>query len=283
MSVVFLGLAASACWGIADFFGGVQTRRIPNGVLVPAATQACGLLLLVLFVLPFVGLTADTKSMSIAALGGIAEAGGIAALYAGLALGPMTVVAAISATASVIPVLFGIATGEPPTGWQGAGMAIAITGVLMAAQDQPLSQELRLASRRAVAFGALSALCMGVTLVTLERAAGGSNPVSAVFWNRLAAALLLAAAVIAWRSPVSELRRWPRTTVAISAADISGTGLFVVASTRGLLGVAAVISSIYPVVTVVLAYVILQERVRRSQLYGAALAFAGVAMMSLGG
>jgi len=234
-------------------------------------------------VIPFTGIDGDREGMLIALVAGIATAGGIAALYAALALGPMTVVAAITATGVTVPILFGLATGERPTALEGLGMAFAAAGVLLAAQDRPLTEELRRASRRALVLSLLTAILLGIDLVALERSANEGDAVSAVFWNRLSSVALLAVAVaVLQRGLVTRLRERPRITLAIGAGDIGGIGLFTLGTTVGLLGIVALVSSLYPVITIALAYLLLGERVRPIQRIGVVTVLAGVGLLSLG-
>lgn len=279
---VALGLGAAACWGVADFLGGIQTRRIP-GVVVAAGSQAVALCLLAAAVVPFTGIDGDREGTLIALVAGVATAGGVAALYAALALGPMTVVAAITATGVTVPILFGLATGERPTALEGLGMALAGIGVLLAAQDRPLTEELRRASRRALVLSLLAAALLGIDLVALERSANEGNAVSTVFWNRLSSVVLLGVAVaVLQRGIVTRLRERPQITLAIGAGDVGGIGLFTLATTVGLLGIVALVSSLYPVITIALAYLLLGERVRPIQRLGVVTVLVGVGLLSLG-
>lgn len=281
MGAIVLSLAASCSWGVADFLGGVQTRRIP-GVLVVAATQLVGLCLLVALVAPFTGLDADASAAVVAAAGGVAGAGGVFSLYAGLALGPMAVVATVSATAAVVPVVFGILTGESPTALEGLGMGLAGGGILLVVQDRPLTEEWRLASGRAIVLGLLAAALLGTALVTLEYSAEETDAISAVVWTKTASVVTLGIAVAATAARISALRDRPLVTLAIGTTDVGGVLLFTLASTLGLLGVVAVLSSLYPVVTIALAHVLLGEHARPIQRLGVAVVLAGVAALSVG-
>lgn len=277
MGAILLSLAAAASWGVADYLGGIQARRI-RGVLVAGGAQAAGLAVLGAAVI-IAGLDADHAW--IAVIGGAFGAAGIVSLYSGLAIGPMSVVAAISAMAAAVPILFGIATGETLTALEGAGVALAGAGVLMTAQDRPLTEELRAASRRAVTLALLAALFLGSSLVTLERTANESDALSAVFLTRVATVAVLAVAVAALRARPADLRDEPGRTVAIGIADSGGVLLFTLATTVGLLGISALLSSMYPVVTIGLAYALLHERVRPIQRVGVAAVLAGVAALSV--
>ncbi len=278
VGAILLSLAASASWGVSDFLGGLQARRMP-GIVVVAGSQVVAGLILALFVLPFTGL--ETNAAWIALAGGVAGACGITALYSGLALGPMSIVASISSTAAAAPILFGIATGERPTALQGVGMVLAGVGVVIAAQDRPVSEELRIASRRAVLLALAAAVAFGASLILVERATRGSDPLTTVYWARVGTLSAIAIAIAVLRPPLASLRAAPRVTFAIGIADIGGVLLYATATTKGLLGITALLSSMYPVLTIVLAHTLLGERIRPMQAVGVASVLAGVALLSL--
>src|SRR5215218_7886284 len=127
MIAVALALGAAVAWGAADYLGGVKSRAVAT--IVVAFGQATGLALVAAFVAARGDRPPETRFFAYAALAGLAGAVGIGALYRGLAVGAMSIVAPITATGAVIPVVVGVGTGERPTGLQGAGLALALGGV----------------------------------------------------------------------------------------------------------------------------------------------------------
>ena len=280
MIAVALGLTSSLAWGVADFMGGLASRRMPV-LTVLVVSQVVGLVLLAVVVGARGEGPPEAKHLGVAALSSLAGVGALAAFYRGLAVGTMAVVAPISATAAVVPVVAGIATGERPGGLQLAGIVLAVAGVVLASREQ--AEE---GASAGVATGAglalLAALGFGLFFVLIDSASEGD-----VFWALLAnritgvAALLSLAAVL--RPAHGAVRTDARMLVGVGVFDVAANTSFAVASTEGLVSVVGVCSSLYPVVTVLLARFILTERVRSLQLAGVALAVAGVVAIGAGG
>lgn len=214
-----------------------------------------------------------------AAAGGIAGAVALAAFYRGLAIGTMSMVAPISATAAAVPVAVGVATGERPGAVQAVGIVLAVSGVVLASREEGSAAAV---ARRSVLLALVAALGFGTFFVGMDAAAEED-----VFWALLAAraasfTMLCAAAVIVR----PRLPGRPATLGALAAIgllDLFANGLFAAASTQGLLSVAAVAASLYPVVTIALARAVLRERVRGVQRAGVAAALAGVLLIASGG
>jgi drug/metabolite transporter (DMT)-like permease len=217
------------------------------------------------------------------ALSGLAGVVGLAAFYRGLAVGAMAVVAPISATAAVIPVAVGVLTGERPSALQGVGVALALLGVALVSRETDEDGEAGRATRVATGAGlaALAALGFGSVFVAMDAASEGD-----VFWailvNRIAGVGLLATLTLGLRPSLALEPADVRALVAIGVLDISANSLFAVAATEGLLSLVAVLASLYPVATIVLARYVLHERVRRSQQAGVAGALAGVGLITAG-
>jgi drug/metabolite transporter (DMT)-like permease len=217
-----------------------------------------------------------------AAAAGMAGALALSAFYRALAIGTMSIVAPVSATGAAVPVFVGLAGGERPGALQLAGIAAAVIGVVLASREdeheQPAVAE---AARRSVLLALVAALGFGSFFVGMDAAADAD-----VFWALLVArtasvTLLLAAAALLRPS----LRTTPASLgvlVAVGFLDLSANGLYALATTEGLLSIAAVLGSLYPVTTVLLARAVLGERVRRVQEAGIATAMVGVVFIAAG-
>jgi drug/metabolite transporter (DMT)-like permease len=278
LAAVLLALAASASWGISDFLGGLTSRRLTlatvMGLTMPIGLVAIGILIAVRWQAP-----PNATFALWAALTGVLGAAGISSLYRGLALGRMGVVAPIAATAPLIPVTVGLARGERPSVLQGAGMALALIGVVLTGREHDTTSLRRVAS--GAGFGLIAGATFGGSLISLDEAANG-DPYWATFVIRVAASLAVATVLLATRSPVRAPRSlWPAMGV-IAVLDIGGTVLFAVSTTKGFISVVSVLVSLVPVFVALLARIVLQERLVRIQLAGAALAVAGVAFISAG-
>jgi drug/metabolite transporter (DMT)-like permease len=280
LSAVLLALAASLAWGFGDFGAGYAARRLH--VLVVATTvQAAGLVFALAIVLLGRDAAPSAQQLGWAAVAGVVSVVGLSAFYQALAVGAMGIVGPITATAAVIPVVYGLVRGERPSTVQGIGVALAVAGVAVASLEPlPEGRGRRLAA--GVGFAIVAALAFGCALIGLSRAASGGAP-WAVLMMRLAAvpALLLVVALVRKATAPRLARLW-LLLAAAGVADTGATVLFGEATTRGLLSVVAVLASLYPIVLVVLARLLLHERVARPQLGGVALALMGVALISAG-
>jgi drug/metabolite transporter (DMT)-like permease len=276
---VLLALAASLAWGFADFGAGVGARRLPV-LAVATIGQTAGLLLAGAVVLATSEATPSRTQVAWAAFAGLIGVIGIGAFYRALAIGTMGIVGPITATAAVVPLVYALARGERPSALQGAGVGLAIVGVIAASLEHVPER----AGRRfgiGVGLALIAALSFGGSLIGLSRAAPGGTG-WAVFTMRATVVplVLIAVLVLKPRLPGSS-RAW-LLLAGVGIGDTGATLLYGAASTRGLLSVVSVLSSLYPIVIVVLARVLLAERVARPQLAGVALALTGVALISAG-
>lgn len=280
MITVALSLVSAVCFGVSDFFAGVASRRI-NFVTVTLVSQACALVLIAAAV-PFTHSPAPTASAVLwGGLGGIGSVIGSLALYRGLGGGNMAVAAPLSAVGSaVLPAVVGIAGGDrlPP---------LAIVGVVAALPAIWLvSKPSTRMPGTAIASGTLDGLVAGAGLGLLYVGmgkAGDSSGLWPVVSGETVAVLGLAAifAIVRPQSSKGAPRRRLLLTMAVLAGVLSvlATVLYFYATHSGTLTVAAVLSSIYPGFTVLLAAAVLRERPSPIQLAGLALcAFAVVAI-----
>lgn len=273
-----LALAASVSWGLGDFLAGLRARRLPV-VTVLVVSQAAGLATIVLVVAVRGVGPPDARYLLYGSLAGMAGAVGLVALYRGLAVGPMSIVAPISATAAVVPVVVDLAAGERPSSAQAAGIALAVLGVALASRT-PAGARGRDAAR-GVGLALVAALAFGLLLVALGAASDGDP-----YWGTLAMrttslSLFVVTALVLRPSFALRERDLP-VLVAIGVLDTAGNALFAVATTESLLSVAAVLGQLYPVVTVLLARAVLGERISRVQGAGVVAAIAGVALVTTG-
>lgn len=283
MLAVALGLGSSLCWGLSDFFGGLQSRRLPV-LAVMFVSQLFGTLGLAVVVLALGESAPGTGALLVAMAAGAAGAAALAAFYRGLAIGTMSIVAPISATGAALPVIVGLAQGERPSALQLAGIALAMVGVVLASregvEEDPSTAEAR---RLSVVLALLAALGIGLFFVGIDSAAESDDE---VLWVLLAARggsmPLLLAAVLAVRPGVTRKPADLAVLAPIGLLDVAANGLFAFASTQGLLSVVGVLSSLYPAVTILLARTLLGERIRQVQGVGVLAALAGVVLIASG-
>jgi len=276
---ILLALSASLAWGFADFGAGVGARRLPVFV-VAAVVQVFGLAIAGLVVAVTQPSLPSVEQFAWAASAGAVGLVGIAAFYHALSVGTMGIVGPITATASAVPVAYGFARGERPSSVQAIGVALAVVGVVAASIERQHDDAPREIGA-GVGFALLAALCFGGSLIGLSRAAGGGVAWGA-FTMRIAAVPLVLVLLFTVGPRVMPARRIWLMLALVGAADTGATLLYGAATTRGLLSVVAVLSSLYPIVIVVLARVLLSERIARAQLAGVAVALGGVALISAG-
>jgi drug/metabolite transporter (DMT)-like permease len=277
---VVLGLASSAAWGVSDFLGGLTSRRLKL-LTVLMVSQGLGLLPLIVIVAARGEPIPGGGDPLWAALGGLAGLIGLASFYRGLAVGAMSVVAPIAGLSAVIPVVVGVAGGERPGALAGLGIVVALVGVAFASREKPEEEEGGVQLATGVGLALMAAVGFGTFFVGLDE---GSD--QDLWWALLCvrgasfSALVVIAAFL--RPPLRLERSDLKPLAAIGLLDVTANGLFAAAANEGLVSLVAVLGSLYPVVTILLARVVLDERVQRLQQAGIVATLAGVAMISAG-
>jgi drug/metabolite transporter (DMT)-like permease len=277
---VALAFASSVCWGLADFMGGLQARRRPL-VTVLLVAQFAAIALAVALVLASGDGPPDIGPGALAFGAGVAGCAALAAFYRGLAIGTMSIVAPVSATGAAVPVLVGLATGERPGVVQLVGIAMAMVGIVLAARE-PADAAPSGALRASLGLALVAALGFGSFFVLLDLGTEDAGVPWAILLVRLGELALLGAVVAAARPAMPAGLRDAAPLLAIGALDVLANALFAAATTEGLLSVVSVVGSLYPAVTVVLARLVLAERVSRLQEAGVVATLAGVAAISAG-
>lgn len=281
MLAVGLALAASACWGVADFTAGLLSRRL-SAVLILLIQQAFGVLVVAVVVLARTEGPPDGRAIALSLLAGLAGAIALGCFYRALAVGTMSVVAPISASGATLPVVVGIATGERPSALQAVGLAVTMIGVLLASREVHDGDEARDAARTSILLALVAAVGFGAFFTLSDAAADESVLWLLLVGRGVSVVLLVAVVAAAAERPARPARRDLATMCLVGALDLLATGLYAVANTEGLLAVVAVVGSLYPVTTVLLARVVLHERLRTAQAAGVLLAFLGVAAVAGG-
>jgi drug/metabolite transporter (DMT)-like permease len=276
---VGLALAASLCWGLGDFIGGLKSRVLPV-LVVLVCSQLVGLAWIGGVALIAQDPVPDARDITLAAASAVAGTAGLVCFFRAIAIGKMSLVVPIAATAAVVPVVVGIATGDRPSALQLVGMVVALIGAVMASRE-PGEQGERGQLAAGVLLAALSALFIGIFFLAIDSASDG-GAVWASLVNRITSVtvLLLAAAVI--RPKLAAARPHLGALALAGTLDVSANLLFAVASTKGLISLVSVAGSLYPVITVLLARVVLKERVHRIQEAGVVAALAGVVLIAAG-
>jgi drug/metabolite transporter (DMT)-like permease len=271
-----LALASSLVYGVSDFLGGSKSRTVPL-LFVLLVSQASALVLLIAIVLAHGDGPPGASFLLYAVIAGVGEAVGVAALYRGLAVGVMSIVAPVAATAPLVPVVAAIVLGELPEPIQGAGIVLGVAGLAIISLDPSGDQSGNV--RRSLLFGLLTALGFGSFLVALDGASEGGVP-WALLVARLTTVAIFATAFLVTRPPLAVRRADLPVLALIGVLVVGADSMYAVASTKGLLSVVAVLSSLYPVVTIGLARCYLRERLHPHQHIGVAAALGGAVAIS---
>jgi drug/metabolite transporter (DMT)-like permease len=203
---------------------------------------------------------------------------GLFAFYRGMAIGAMSVVAPIAGISAAVPVTVGLATGERPSLVQVGGIVLALVGVGLASREHHEGESKVAAG---VGLALLAAIGFGGYFVPMHAAGAADFWWASLIFRAISLLVVFVAVVVARPS----LRMSPPDLAfvgAVGIGDLLGNLLFAASSGHGLLSVTSVLASLYPIVTVVLARVVLRERVGRSQQAGVVATLAGVAMISAG-
>lgn len=275
---IALSLIASLAWGVSDFLGGQASRRAPV-LWVVAVSYPTGLVLIAAVAL-ISGGSLPADKIAIALLGGISGVAAISLFYSAMAIGPVSIISPLVSMGVVVPVGVGLLRGESPSEVQIAGLLVALCGIVLAVREVETPHSVSV-STRSLLLAALAGLGFGVFFVAIDSAAS-ENALWAATWTRLGGAAVIGLALIVRRPrqgfPLAALP----VLLLIGTLDAGANALIAFAASKGLLSLVAVGGSLFPIVTVLLARVVLGERLARIQQVGVALALAGVLLIASG-
>lgn len=273
-----LALCGALAWGLGDFLGGLAARRLAL-LVVLAVSQAIGLAGVTLWVLiagdPFPGVPELLPAVG----AGVAGVVGLGALYRGLAVGAMGIVAPISAAGPLVPLLVDAAGGSVPGALQLVGVALVLTGIVALSREPGAPASGRFAAGSGLAI--LAAISFGLFVVGIDAGADESAP-WAVVAARSASVSVAFVALLVTSTRLHVPRRSLPVLAGIGAFDTSANVLVALATTYGAAGIVAVLGSLYPVVTVALARIVLGEELSTSRRVAGGLAIAGAALVAVG-
>lgn len=294
--VTIFALAAALMYGSADFLGGAATRHARVLAVLPLSAGAGAIVMIAAAVVS--GEPFGTGGLGWGLAGGAVGGVGLMIFYAGLAAGPMSVVAPVSALmATVVPVGVALAQGERLTGMEYAGVLLCLIAIVLVSsaapssggQDDPPRRGLRglLAGTgfhgRAVVHGLGAGLAFGLFFLFIKYA-GQSGTIWPVAAARVAGLAVVIIAAAATRTPPVLARASPRLLLATAGSgvvDAVANICYVLATRAGLFGLAVVLTSLYPGITVLLARFVLHERMRAPQRAGLVVAAAGVILVTI--
>ncbi|WP_354698989.1 hypothetical protein DSM112329_04689 [Paraconexibacter sp. AEG42_29] len=274
---ILLALGTSISYGLANFLGPVYARRFPLAAVLLAGQVAA-------LILALTGLLVSGESLPggdailIGMLAGAGNAMGLIGFLLAADAGPVSLAAPIGATGGALPVVYGLAQGDPLGALEAAGLVLALIGVVLASR-RPIDPDPEVAAgenlRACVGFALMSALGFGLLLILLPEASDDGR-----WWALVDARLVIVFAVLGFAAATGRSLRAPRARLPQLAVPgvllLTGTLLYTLATERGSLSVVAVLASLNPAVTVALAVVVLSERLARIQTIGIACIIAGV-------
>ncbi|MGW2516314.1 EamA family transporter [Streptomyces sp. NPDC001617] len=285
MTALF-ALATSLLWGLADFGGGLLTRRTP-ALTVVVVSQTIAAAVLGVIVAATGGWSEAGPRLWFAFAAGLAGPVAMISFYKALALGPMGVVSPLATLSVAVPVGVGLFLGERPGLTQALGIAVAVTGVVLAGGPQLGGAAVQ---RRAILLTLVAALGFGTVFALIAEASTTAGGLFlALFVQRLtnvaAGGIALCASVKRGTRALPE-GGFPWASLPalafVGLADVAANGTYSVAAQHGPVTVAAVLASLYPVVTALAARGVLRERLRGIQAAGAGLALVGTLLLATG-
>lgn len=278
MAILF-GLLSAVSFGTGDFFGGLSSKKL--SVL---SVVACAHLVGLIGVATFSFLAADAfswEALGIGAIGGAFGAGGLGLLYKGLSTGPMAVVAPITAISSaVVPALWGLVGGESLSSLAWIGIIIALVAIGLT--SLPSDASVDGVTARVVIESLLAGAGFGIFFIFLDMTAPEVAPWPVVGARLFTVSCLMPVVLMKKRHEFSAIKAESKTLLLTGVFDTLANVLFLAATLRGDLTIVGVLSSLYPVSTVILARTILNEKMSPLQLVGMALALTATALIALG-
>jgi drug/metabolite transporter (DMT)-like permease len=281
MLAIALALGSSVCYGVSNFVGPQLVRR-HTLVAVLIISQLAALAVCAVYVVTDGGRSLPSPDVWLALLAGVGNAGGLVGFYKAAELGPLSVAAPIGATGAVVPVVWGLSSGDALTAIQIAGVALAMCGVALAARrtaEGPMHARHYDDPRRSAIWAAGSAVAFGVFLTALP-AASAHGQAWALFDARLGMVVLL----VVWAGRelrTIELGRGSGLLAIPGLLLVTGTLMYTAAAAHGPLSLVSVLGSLFPVFTVALGVVLLQERLSPIQTAGVVAALGGVVLMAV--
>jgi uncharacterized membrane protein len=272
-----LALTSALFYGSADFLGGMATRRAA-AIPVVFISQAAGLLLVLVLLPAFPAASPTGADIAWGAAAGVAGGTGVALLYHALAIGTMSVVAPTTAVCGVaIPVVLSVLLGERPGVFAVIGIVLGIAAIVLVSM-QPTSESGTSPRASGLQAAIYSGIAIGIFYFALAQSKRGAG-----FWPlataRAVSVSLLGVIAMSRRVSVRMPRALFLLTIGCGLLDMTANGLYMVAAQIGPLSPVVTLASLYPAATVLLASVVLHERLNTSQKFGVGLALVAVLLI----
>ncbi len=276
---IALGALVALAYGSGDFLGGFASQRLRTSTVLLGA-QSIGLAVALLLVIVLRDASPDAHVYVLSAIAGAVGVVAVALLYRGLAVGRMSVVAPVSAVGgAVLPVMWGLLRGERPSALAWVGIALALIAIVIVGRGAEHDPAPSITPLHELALGAGAGIGFGIVFILFSESASGSG-LWPVFIARCTSVPLLIGAVIVLRQPPHVTHSGLAPVLGAGLFDVTANTLIVLAIRRGLLSLVAPVASLYPATTVVLARLVLHERIGRQRAGGLALGLVGLALIA---
>ena len=277
MLPITLSIFACFGWGIADFIGGLKSRSLPT-LSILTISSLIGTFLLGIILLSLNSPLPNDPLLLWAIPAGIIGVAAMFLLYRSLAIGTISILAPISATGVILPVIWGIISGDTLSGLCSLGIAIAILGSLLAVMENDSKKNKRKLTK-GVGLATGSAFFVGLYFITMD-AACTHHPIWASMIMRSSTLIVLIPLLFFAKITIKIGKAQFPPILLMGVMDTMAAFCFAVATSKGMLSQVAVISSLYPAVTIILSAVIMGERIQKIQFSGVILAIAGITLIS---
>jgi drug/metabolite transporter (DMT)-like permease len=276
---IALGALVALAYGSGDFLGGISAKRLPT-VTVLLVSQSFGLAAAVVLVVALRDAPPPAHIFVLSAAAGVVAVVALGLLFRGLALGRMSIVAPLSAIGGgVLPVVWGLLRGERPSALALAGVGVALVAAAIVGGGAEHDPAAAISPRLEIALGAGAGVGFGVVFILFAESSSGSGMWPVLIARCASVPVLAIAAVVLGHSP--RIARADLAPVAgAGLCDVGANALVVLAVRRGLLSLVAPVASLYPATTVVLARLVLHERIGWQRAGGLALGLVGLALIA---
>jgi len=271
-----LALLSSVTWGSSDYLGGMLAKKRP-AIAVVGGSQPFGLLLALTGALLTSKWAFSHEVLLDGFVSGVSGLAGLICFYIALSSGRMGIVSPISSLGVMLPLFIGLAHGERPSHVQMLGIAAAIVGIVLASGPEVRGG----ANPRPVIFAFCAAITFGLAIYFMARGADAS-PIMTIVTMRITQVTILLAVALVTRSIGGLVMQDVPVLAVIGLTDALANILFTSAAALGLLSITAVLGSLYPMVTVVLAWWLNRERLAHIQYWGIAATMFGVLAITIG-
>jgi len=279
MLTVLLSLTACLGWGLADYLAALKSRSLPI-IFVLVIPQAIGLFAIIPFLLYNMSSWPPIDTLIFGFLAGCFAIIGMASLYRGMAIGPIGLVSLITSMCAVIPILFDLIMGNWLSLMQTIGIIFVLISIILL-RGKTAEANFKKPKASGIGFGFLAALAIGILYILMD-AASNSDPYWASMVERTTMTALLVAG-FAIKKPAYKIQKSDLPVLAvIGVLNSLSVVAFAVATTMGMISIVSVVVSLYPIVPIFLAAVLLHERLTRNQTIGVVLALSGIIMVSAG-